>query len=248
MVPVKFKLIKIKNPKDLEKLIKREQNKNKKQSSTKGDKNNKNRKKRVELKVRINVWKVIVAIVLFIFFAPFIVSIFEIANTSQKLDVSQALLDIKDKKVKEVIVQGNKLILTYNDNSVKTTTKENSDSFPSLLESVGMNPTDVKYSVVDQSLSQNLGNILGILLPIIIFGVIFFAILRAQNKSAQDIFSFGRSKARLFSKGKQNVTFSDVAGVDDAKKELIEIVDFLKNPAKYRKIGARTPKGVILFI
>src|SRR3972149_6907537 len=72
-------------------------------------------------------------------------------------------------------------------------------------------------------------------------------IMRAQNKGAQDIFSFGRSRAKLFAKGKQNVTFTDVAGVDEAKKELEEIVDFLKNPAKYRKIGARTPKGVILF-
>jgi len=74
----------------------------------------------------------------------------------------------------------------------------------------------------------------------------FFFILRAQNKGAQDIFSFGRSRAKLFAKGKQSVTFNDVAGVEDAKKELEEVVDFLKNPAKYRKIGARTPKGVLL--
>src|SRR3989344_3180459 len=74
----------------------------------------------------------------------------------------------------------------------------------------------------------------------------FFFILRAQSRGAQDIFSFGRSRARLFAKGKQSVTFNDVAGVEEAKKELEEVVDFLKNPAKYRKIGARTPKGVLL--
>lgn len=75
----------------------------------------------------------------------------------------------------------------------------------------------------------------------------FFFIIRAQNRAAGDIFSFGRSRAKVFAKGKQSVTFNDVAGVDDAKKELEEVVDFLKNPGKYRRMGARTPKGVLLF-
>ncbi|MBI4157590.1 ATP-dependent zinc metalloprotease FtsH, partial [Candidatus Woesebacteria bacterium] len=103
------------------------------------------------------------------------------------------------------------------------------------------------YTIVDQTLTKAFGDILGTLLPIILMAALFFFIFRAQTKGAQDIFSFGRSKAKLFAKGKQDVTFADVAGVDDAKKELEEIVDFLKNPAKYRKIGARTPKGVLLF-
>ena len=243
MLPVKFKLVKIKSPKDLEKLVKRDQ----KQDLQKGKEKGKDGKKKVELKVKINLWKVLIVIVLFIFFAPFLFSVFEVANSSQKEDISQVLTDIKDHKVKEVVVEGSKLVLTYQDGTIKTATKEPAESFAELLKSEDIKPSDVKYSVVDQSLSQTLGSILGIVLPIVITGVIFFAILRAQNRSAQDIFSFGRSKAKLFSKGKQDVTFADVAGVDDAKKELEEIVDFLKNPAKYRKIGARTPKGVLLF-
>src|SRR3989337_3050443 len=68
-----------------------------------------------------------------------------------------------------------------------------------------------------------------------------------QARGAQDsIFSFGQSKAKLFDKGKQSVKFADVAGVDEAKKELEEVVDFLKNPGKYKAVGARTPKGVLL--
>jgi len=248
MFPIKFKFIKIKNPKDLEKIVQKDQKdeEKKEKNKVKGG-NGKNGKKRVELKVKINLWKILIAVMLFIFIAPFLLSVFEIANTTQKLDISQALSDIKDEKVKEVIVQDNKLVLTYQDGTIKTTTKEPTDTLSSLLEKIGKEPSDIKYSVVDQSLSKSFGDILGILLPVVLFGVIFFVIMRAQNKSAQDIFSFGRSKAKLFSKGKQDTTFADVAGVDDAKKELIEIVDFLKNPAKYRKIGARTPKGVLLF-
>ncbi len=252
----KIKFVKIKSLKDLERIVKEDQKKEKKPALEKKVKNGKDGKKgkygkpaekKVEVKLRINLWKMLLAFMLFIFFAPFILSIFEIANTDQKLDISQALTDIKESKVKEIIVQDSKLVLTYQDGSVKTTTKEPSDSLAELLEKINKQPSDIKYRVVDQSLSNSFGEILGILLPVVLFGAIFFAVLRAQNRSAQDIFSFGRSKAKLFSKGKQNVTFSDVAGVDEAKKELVEIVDFLKNPAKYQKIGARTPKGVLLF-
>ena len=204
-------------------------------------------KKRVEIKLRINLWKVIIAIILFIFFAPFLLSIFEVQNLSQKLEISQALTDIKEGKVSEVTVQNEKLVLTYNDGTAKITTKEAGESFAELLDKEGIEPSSVKYTVVDQSLSKVAGEILGIVLPLGLMAVFFLMIMRAQNKGAQDIFSFGRSRAKLFAKGKQNVTFTDVAGVDEAKKELEEIVDFLKNPAKYRKIGARTPKGVILF-
>ena len=60
------------------------------------------------------------------------------------------------------------------------------------------------------------------------------------------MFGIGKSRAKLFVKGKQAVTFEDVAGVDEAKKDLEEVVDFLKHPKKYRELGARTPRGVLL--
>jgi cell division protease FtsH len=244
MFPIKF--IKVKDPKDLEKIMKKEIKGDKQKEKAKS-KGSDDKKKNVEFKIRINLWKVIIAILIFVFFAPFLLSAFEIANSTQKLDISQAMTDIKDNKVKEVVVQNTKLVLTYQDGSIKTTTMEKTDTLSGLLEKIGKSPSDIKYTVIDQSLSESFGGILGILIPIVITGILFFVILRAQNRSAQDIFSFGRSKAKLFSKGKQSVTFDDVAGVDDAKKELVEIVDFLKNPGKYRKIGARTPKGVLLF-
>lgn len=248
MFPVKFRFIKVKDPKEFQKIVKKSETGDgkKEKGSIKGG-NGKNNQKKVELKIKINLWKILISFILFIFFAPFLLSIFEVANTNQKLNISQALTDIKDDKVKDIVVQDTKLVLTYGDGSIKTTSMEQTDTLSGLLEKIGKSPSDIKYNVVDQSLSKSFGNILGILLPVLLFGVVFFAIMRAQNRSAQDIFSFGRSKAKLFSKGKQNVTFADVAGVDDAKKELVEIVDFLKNPAKYRKIGARTPKGVLLF-
>jgi cell division protease FtsH len=211
-----------------------------------GKKGEKTPKKNFEFKLKINLWKILVTIFLIIFFLPFLISFFQLQTSDNKVDTSQAVQDIKNGKVKEVTVENDKMILTYNDSSVKIATKEPGQSYADLLEKSGVDPQAVKYTVVDQSLSKAFADIMSVVLPLGLMAVFFFFILRAQTKGAQDIFSFGRSRAKLFAKGRQNVTFNDVAGVDDAKKELEEIVDFLKNPAKYRKIGARTPKGVLL--
>lgn len=204
-------------------------------------------KRRFEFRFRITFWKILIAVFLVIFFLPFILSIAQLQGVSENVDTSQALIDIKEGRVMEVMVQDEKLLLTYNDGTTKTATKEDTESFTDLLSAVEIDPTSINYTVVDQSLTKAIGNILSILLPIALMAAFFFFIIRAQTKGAQDIFSFGRSKAKLFAKGKQSVTFNDVAGVEDAKKELEEVVDFLKHPAKYRKLGARTPKGAILF-
>lgn len=202
--------------------------------------------KRFEFRLKINLWKVMLITFLIIFFLPFIISIVEFQRTEQKVEISQALSDIKEEKIKEILVQDDKLILNYYDGSTKISVKERQDSLADLLDKTGLDPSNVNFKVIDQSITKAFAEVAGVILPLVLMGVFFFFILRAQTRGAQDIFSFGRSRAKLFAKGKQDVTFNDVAGVDDAKKELEEVVDFLKNPAKYRKIGARTPKGVLL--
>lgn len=202
--------------------------------------------KKFEFRLKINLWKILITVFLIIFFLPFLLSVVELQRTETKLEISQALSDIKDGKVKEVLIQDDHLVINYKDGESKVSTKEGTDSFADLLEKSDIDPTRVNFSVVDQSLTKVFGEIAGVVLPLIVMAGLFFFVIRAQSRGAQDIFSFGRSRARLFAKGKQDITFNDVAGVDDAKKELEEVVDFLKNPAKYRRMGARTPKGVLL--
>ncbi len=205
------------------------------------------KKKRIELKFKINLWRIAIVGLFVLFMAPFVLAMFQTRIDNSKIDLSQALVDIKEGKVETVEVESESLTLIYKDGEEKTTVKEATVSFPELLDTSGIEPQNVKYTVSDQTVSRALGEIMGIVLPLLIMAVIFIVIFRMQSRGAQEIFSFGRSKAKLFAKGKQSVTFKDVAGVDDAKKELEEVVDFLKNPLKYRKIGARTPKGVLLF-
>ena len=204
-------------------------------------------KRRFEFKIQLNFWKLVLTGLLILFFLPSILSLFDGEGLVSKVEISQALIDIKEEKVEKVLIENERLTLTYKDGEIKTATKEQDQSFADLLEKSDIEPASVNYDVVDQSVTKAIGSVLGVLLPIGLMAAFFFFIIKAQSKGAQDIFSFGRSKAKLFAKGKQAVTFKDVAGVDEAKKELEEVVDFLKNPAKYRKIGARTPKGAILF-
>lgn len=203
--------------------------------------------KRVEFNLKVNLWKVIIGFMIFIFFAPILIALIQSRINDNQIEIPRAMRDIKEGKVDKIEVQDDRLVLTYIDDTVRMSIMEKDQNFTDLLEIAEVDPLTVNYTNVDRSIVKVFGEVLGILLPLGLMAVFFFMILRAQSKGAQDVFSFGRSKAKLFAKGRQDVTFDDVAGVDDAKKELEEIVDFLKHPAKYRRIGARTPKGVILF-
>lgn len=213
-----------------------------------GSNGKKSTKKQVTFKLKINIWTVVFGTLLLFFFLPPIFSLLGIGTpVSTKIDLSVVLNDIKEEKVEKVVIEKDNVLLTYKDGKTLSSFKEEGESFTDLLEKSGIDPTKVNYSITDQTTAKALAEILSIVLPIILLGGFFFYIMKSQTRGAQDIFSFGRSKAKIFAKGKQNITFADVAGVDEAKKELVEVVDFLKNPEKYRKIGARTPKGVLLF-
>ena len=84
------------------------------------------------------------------------------------------------------------------------------------------------------------------LLPFLLMIGLFVFFMRAARQQSQGVFGFGQSRGKLYTEDRPSTTFADVAGVDAAKAELAEVVDFLKQPAKYHKLGARIPKGVLL--
>jgi cell division protease FtsH len=104
----------------------------------------------------------------------------------------------------------------------------------------------IKWDVERPSQWGNLLTVLGGFLPLLIFGGLLFFMLRQAQGSNNQAMSFGKSRARMFSGDKPTVTFDDVAGVEEAKEELREVVEFLKEPEKFIALGARIPKGVLM--
>lgn len=170
----------------------------------------------------------------------------ETSSIIPEKSITTVVKDIKSGRVSKVEILDNKLLIYYKDNKVATSFKESSDSFSRTLRDSGVNPDSVNIVIKDTQSSSGWLNLIGNLIPTLLM-VAFFVFLFRQAKGAQDsVFSFGQARVKRFSKDMPKVTFNDVAGVDEAKKELEEVVDFLKHPEKYKKLGARTPKGVIL--
>ncbi|MCE9585773.1 ATP-dependent zinc metalloprotease FtsH [Candidatus Uhrbacteria bacterium] len=153
-------------------------------------------------------------------------------------------------EVTEIIVRGNRMEVTLSDKSVVFVDKEAQTSVPEMLQSYGVDPEkarNIKTTVKEPSGFAYWGGILlQSLIPLIlIFALMmfFFRQVQGQNNRAM---SFGQSTARETSKDQEKVTFANVAGVREAKQELSEVVEFLKSPEKFSKLGAKIPKGVLL--
>lgn len=189
----------------------------------------------------IFLWLIIGTILLFMFF-----SARDVSNLFPEESLSNLVNDAKSGKVQKIEVIDTKLLATYKDGKVFSSHKESQDSMYKILSDSGVASNAVNVEIKDTSGGAVWLNILSNVLPLLLM-VGFFLFLIRQARGAQDnLFSFGQSRAKLFSKDTPKVTFADVAGVDEAKQELSEVVDFLKNPQKYRLLGARTPKGVLL--
>ncbi|PIR63714.1 MAG: cell division protein FtsH [Candidatus Pacebacteria bacterium CG_4_9_14_3_um_filter_40_12] len=203
--------------------------------------------KKVEMKINLNdlFSKGLLFILIGVLFLPFILNLVN-GGTIEVISLSQFVSDVREEKIEKVDVRGEELMLTYADGSEKTTRKEAGQGIVDILSASDIDVNSTSLEIKDLSFSAMFWELMVSILPIILMVVFFFFLFRQARGGAGDMMGMGKSKAKLFVKGKQNTKFDDVGGMDEAKKELEEIVDFLKNPKKYEKVGARTPKGVLL--
>ncbi len=169
------------------------------------------------------------------------------ANSGDLVPVSQVITDIKDNKIQKITIEGDKVTATLKSSDQTISAhKEAGESIYQILQSSGLDPKTITIEIKDLSIQQAWIGVISAVLPILLLVGLMFFLFRNAREGAQGIFSFAQSKARLFSKDQPQIKFTDVAGAEEAKKELEEVVDFLKSPQKYKDIGAKIPKGVLL--
>lgn len=164
-----------------------------------------------------------------------------------ELPISTFVESVKLGEVTAIKVKDNRLNIIFKDGKEAYTIKEPGQKINDILEGVPADAVSkVKIQVEDTEASNFWLNLLISVLPfLLIVGFFLFMFRQAQATNNQAL-AFGRSRARMFDKDGKKTTFADVAGAEEAKAELIEVVDFLKNPAKYQTMGAKIPKGVLL--
>jgi cell division protease FtsH len=153
--------------------------------------------------------------------------------------------DARQNRVDSIVVQNNKLTAETSEGK-KTAIKQDRTDVLDLLNQYGVKLEQVKVEIREPSQFTSWLGILGSFLPVIIFGALLLFMMRQAQGSNNQALSFGKSRARMFMGNKPTITFADVAGVEEAKQELAEVVEFLKYPEKFAALGARIPRGVLL--
>jgi len=171
-------------------------------------------------------------------------------STSEPLTISKVAQQVQNNSVSRIVVEGNDVIrVVASDGTETESRKEASTTLVDQLRSFGVTTEQLAKLEVEVSAPSVWGGLLSgalYLLPILFMGGLLWFIFRQAQGSNNAAMSFGKSRARMFSGEHPTVTFADVAGAEESKQELAEVVEFLKEPQKFIQLGARIPKGVLL--
>jgi len=193
----------------------------------------------------------IIYLLLFIAIVLLVVYNFQQPATKELLTINEVAADIQAGKVERIEETDNNLDVTYIDGSQRKSHKEADSTLVEQLKELGvttvaLQPEKIKLEIKPPSAWLSAITVLGYILPFIVIAAIFWFVFRQAQGSNNAALSFGKSRARMFTGDQPSVTFQDVAGVEEAKEELKEVVEFLREPEKFISLGARIPKGVLL--
>jgi len=174
------------------------------------------------------------------------------APKTENVSLGTLVAQVNQDQVKQIAVEADNLTVTLSDGKIEKTVKEKEAGLTETLKNYGVDAAklnDVNIEIKSESsLNFWLGTFLPFILPFIIIGAFIWFMMRQAQRGNTQALSFGTSRARMIDPKdkKKRVTFQDVAGAKEAKEELEEIVEFLKSPNKFLKLGAKIPKGVLL--
>jgi cell division protease FtsH len=164
------------------------------------------------------------------------------SSEPEEVPLSRVITMSQNKEISKIEIDGEMLLVTTIDDTEYKSYKEANSS---IYDIKALDLTGVVIDIKGSS-GINWGGLLINLLPLLIFGFLLFFLFRQARGANNQAMSFGRSRARLFPAARATVTFADVAGVEEAKQDMQEVVDFLKSREKFQSLGARIPKGVLL--
>jgi cell division protease FtsH len=175
----------------------------------------------------------------------------ETANAQDAVSLNQIAADIKTGIVTKITQDDSRLSIEYKDGVKKTSSVDTIAPLVDQLIALGVTSDQlsvdkIKLEIRPPSAWLGVATALGYILPMVILAGVFWFVFRQAQGSNNAAMSFGKSRARMFSGDQPTVTFQDVAGVEEAKEELKEVVEFLREPEKFITLGARIPKGVLL--
>ncbi len=194
------------------------------------------------------------SIVYILILAAIVALVMSVMNTRvqpQELEISTLATQIRQGLVKQVTVKtnGDVMVEYFNKTETKVARKEPNVPLFDTMVALGVTPEQLAATTIlvePDSPWADWGGLAITILPLILIGGLLFFMLRQAQGSNSQAMSFGKSKARMFTGDKPTVTFDDVAGADEAKEELTEVVEFLREPEKFISLGARIPKGVLM--
>jgi len=170
-----------------------------------------------------------------------------------EIPLTKVVEGINQGEIKKIVVSGNNVDITYQNDATAKSKKEVESALSQSLLNYGVNQEMLSMVEIESKEERGftfwLGPISLLLFPLLIFGFLFWFIFRQAKSGTMQAFNFSKAKARLFGAeghSKEIITFKDVAGLIEAKEEMKEVVDFLKNPKKFLNMGARIPRGVLL--
>jgi cell division protease FtsH len=198
---------------------------------------------------KISIPSIVVSLILTAALAGGFFLIRNMGSKGTAVSVSEIVTDIADKKYENLTLKDDTVTLQERDNNNLIVKKyallPNGTDFYQVLSDAGINIKDLKNDFYQPAVGVSFSDIISIVF-LIVGGVLVFIMVKNMQSSGGKIMDFGESKAKLLFGKKTGTTFDDVAGIEEVKEELTEIVDFLKNPKKYLAAGARIPKGVLL--
>jgi cell division protease FtsH len=171
-------------------------------------------------------------------------------SAQEALTINEVAQNIQQGEITRIVSDENRLRVTYRDGATRQSTKDTGPLIEQLVtlgvSTEQLHPDNVRIEFKAPSPWLGVFTALGYLLPFLLLGGAFFFIFRQAQGSNNAAMSFGKSRARMFTGDQPTVTFDDVAGADESKEELKEVVEFLREPQKFIALGARIPKGVLL--